>query len=83
MCTSSRRGAQLTVPVTDRGDAIRVIDVALPRYPDEQAIAAVAATAHARVYACPRRAAHAPYSSTSSASSVGRRVPSGTWRTGG
>jgi serine phosphatase RsbU (regulator of sigma subunit) len=43
-------GAQLTVPVTDRGDAIGVIEVTLPRYPDEQAIAAVAATAHALAY---------------------------------
>jgi serine phosphatase RsbU (regulator of sigma subunit) len=43
-------GAQLTVPVTDRGDAIGVIEVTLPEYPDEQTIAAVAATAHALAY---------------------------------
>jgi serine phosphatase RsbU (regulator of sigma subunit) len=44
------QGAQLTAPVTDRGDAIGVIEVTLPRYPGEQAIAAVAATAHALAY---------------------------------
>ena len=43
-------GAQLTVPVTDRGDAIGVIELILPQYPDDQAIAAVAATAHALAY---------------------------------
>jgi serine phosphatase RsbU (regulator of sigma subunit) len=43
-------GAQLTVPVTDRGDAIGVIELTLPRYPDDQAIAAVATTAHALAY---------------------------------
>jgi serine phosphatase RsbU (regulator of sigma subunit) len=38
------------VPVTDRGDAIGVIELILPQYPDRQAIAAVAATAHALAY---------------------------------
>ncbi len=43
-------GAQLTVPVTDRGDAIGVLELSLPRYPDEQVVADVAATAHALAY---------------------------------
>jgi hypothetical protein len=43
-------GAQLTVPVTDRGDAIGVIELTLPAHPDEQARADVAATAHALAY---------------------------------
>jgi hypothetical protein len=38
------------VPVTDRGDAIGVIELILPRYPDKQAVADVAATAHALAY---------------------------------
>jgi serine phosphatase RsbU (regulator of sigma subunit) len=43
-------GAHLTVPVTDRGDAIGVIELTLPRYPDDRAIADVATTAHALAY---------------------------------
>ena len=43
-------GTQVTVPVTDRGDAIGVIEMILPRYPDEQAIADVATAAHALAY---------------------------------
>ena len=43
-------GAHLTVPVTDRGDAIGVIELTLPQHPDEQTVAAVAATAHALAY---------------------------------
>ena len=43
-------GAQLTVPVTDRGDAIGVIELILPQFPDDQAVADVAATAHALAY---------------------------------
>lgn len=43
-------GAQLTVPVTDRGDAIGVLELSLPRHPDEQIVADVAATAHALAY---------------------------------
>jgi serine phosphatase RsbU (regulator of sigma subunit) len=38
------------VPVTDRGDAVGVIELTLPRYPDEQTVADVAATAHALAY---------------------------------
>jgi serine phosphatase RsbU (regulator of sigma subunit) len=43
-------GTQLTVPVTDRGDAIGVIELILPHHPDKQAVADVAATAHALAY---------------------------------
>lgn len=43
-------GARLIVPVTDRGDAIGVLELSLPRYPDEQVVADVAATAHALAY---------------------------------
>jgi serine phosphatase RsbU (regulator of sigma subunit) len=43
-------GARLIVPVTDRGDAIGLIELVVPRYPDEQMIADVAATAHALAY---------------------------------
>jgi serine phosphatase RsbU (regulator of sigma subunit) len=43
-------GAQLTVPVTERGDAIGAIELFLPGYPDDRTIAAVAATAHALAY---------------------------------
>ena len=43
-------GAQLIVPVTDRGDAIGLLELSLPRHPDEQVVADVAATAHALAY---------------------------------
>jgi hypothetical protein len=43
-------GAQLTLPVTDRGDAIGVLELILPHYPDAQVIADVAAAAHALAY---------------------------------
>jgi serine phosphatase RsbU (regulator of sigma subunit) len=43
-------GVHLTVPVTDRGDAIGVLELTLPRPPDEQTITAVSATAHALAY---------------------------------
>ena len=43
-------GAHLIVPVTDRGDAIGVLELFLARYPDEQVVAKVAATAHALAY---------------------------------
>jgi serine phosphatase RsbU (regulator of sigma subunit) len=44
------QGAHLTVPVTDRGDAIGVIELILPARPDDQVVADVAATAHALAY---------------------------------
>ena len=43
-------GVHLTVPVTDRGDAIGVLELTLPSQPGEDAIAAVTATAHALAY---------------------------------
>jgi serine phosphatase RsbU (regulator of sigma subunit) len=43
-------GAQMTVPVTDRGDAIGLVELHLPWYPDEQAVADVEAAAHALAY---------------------------------
>ena len=43
-------GAHLIVPVTDRGDAVGVIELILPSYPDDQVVADVAATAHALAY---------------------------------
>ena len=43
-------GAHLIVPVTDRGDAIGVIELIVPRYPDDEIVADVAATAHALAY---------------------------------
>src|SRR4051812_28159523 len=43
-------GARLTVPVTDRGDAIGLIELDLPRPPDEDTVADVAAAAHALAY---------------------------------
>jgi len=49
VCARDSR-AQLTVPVTERGDAIGVIEVFLPGYPDDQAIATVTAAAHALAY---------------------------------
>jgi Stage II sporulation protein E (SpoIIE) len=43
-------GARLILPVTDRGDAIGVLELILPRYPDAQVVADVAAAAHALSY---------------------------------
>jgi serine phosphatase RsbU (regulator of sigma subunit) len=43
-------GAELIVPVTDRGDAIGVLELSLPRFPDGRTVADVAATAHALAY---------------------------------
>jgi serine phosphatase RsbU (regulator of sigma subunit) len=43
-------GAQLVIPVTDRGDAIGVLELILPQYPDDQIVADVAAVAHALAY---------------------------------
>jgi serine phosphatase RsbU (regulator of sigma subunit) len=43
-------GAQLILPVTDRGDAIGVLELILPHYPDAQVVADVAAVAHALAY---------------------------------
>jgi hypothetical protein len=43
-------GAVLTVPVTDRGEAIGLLELTLPQIPDEQVVADVAAAAHALAY---------------------------------
>ncbi|WP_214401291.1 PP2C family protein-serine/threonine phosphatase [Pseudonocardia lacus] len=43
-------GAQLTVPVTDRGDAIGLIELDLPYHPDEGLVADIAAEGHALAY---------------------------------
>lgn len=43
-------GARLIVPVTDRGDAIGLLEMTLSRYPDEDEIADVASAAHALAY---------------------------------
>ena len=47
---ATAEGAQLILPVTDRGDAIGVLDLILPQYPDAQVVADVAAAAHALAY---------------------------------
>ena len=43
-------GARVTVPVTDRGDAIGVVELVLPRYPSATEVAEVRTAAHALAY---------------------------------
>jgi serine phosphatase RsbU (regulator of sigma subunit) len=43
-------GARLIVPVTDRGDAIGVIEMVLPRYPSPSQVADIRSAAHALAY---------------------------------
>jgi serine phosphatase RsbU (regulator of sigma subunit) len=43
-------GARMTVPVTDRGEAIGLLELTLPRYPDAAEISDVASAAHALAY---------------------------------
>jgi len=43
-------GARLVVPVTDRGDAMGVIELVLPRYPSAEEVAEVRTAAHALAY---------------------------------
>jgi serine phosphatase RsbU (regulator of sigma subunit) len=43
-------GARMVVPVTDRGDAIGVIELDLPRYPSAKEVADVRSAAHALAY---------------------------------
>lgn len=43
-------GVQLVVPVTDRGDAIGLIELCLPWHPDEQEIGEIAAAGRALAY---------------------------------
>jgi serine phosphatase RsbU (regulator of sigma subunit) len=43
-------GARMTVPVTDRGDAIGLLELALPRYPSAEEVADISSAAHALAY---------------------------------
>src|SRR5215218_4768725 len=43
-------GARLTVPVTDRGDAIGLLEMTLPRYPVQSEITDIGSAAHALAY---------------------------------
>jgi serine phosphatase RsbU (regulator of sigma subunit) len=43
-------GARMVVPVTDRGDAIGVVELTLPRYPSAEEVADVRSAAHALAY---------------------------------
>jgi hypothetical protein len=43
-------GARMTVPVTDRGDAIGLLEMTLPRYPVASEVSEVASAAHALAY---------------------------------
>ncbi|MBA3744007.1 SpoIIE family protein phosphatase [Sporichthya sp.] len=51
VCAEHRESStRLYAPVTDRGDAIGVLELSLPSRPDEATIASVAAAAHALAY---------------------------------
>jgi serine phosphatase RsbU (regulator of sigma subunit) len=43
-------GARMTVPVTDRGEAIGLLEMTLPRHPCREEIADIASAAHALAY---------------------------------
>jgi serine phosphatase RsbU (regulator of sigma subunit) len=43
-------GARMTVPVTDRGDAIGLLELVLPRYPSPEEVADISSAAHALAY---------------------------------
>ncbi|WP_448615808.1 PP2C family protein-serine/threonine phosphatase [Modestobacter sp. URMC 112] len=43
-------GARMVVPVTDRGDAVGVIELVLPRYPSTEEVADVRTAGHALAY---------------------------------
>jgi serine phosphatase RsbU (regulator of sigma subunit) len=43
-------GARMVVPVTDRGDALGVVELVLPRFPSPQEVSEVRAAAHALAY---------------------------------
>jgi serine phosphatase RsbU (regulator of sigma subunit) len=43
-------GARMTVPVTDRGDAIGLLELVLPRYPSAKEVADISSAAHALAY---------------------------------
>ncbi len=44
------RGARMIVPVTDRGDAIGLLELVLPRIPSSQEVADIGSAAHALAY---------------------------------
>jgi serine phosphatase RsbU (regulator of sigma subunit) len=43
-------GARMTVPVTDRGDAIGLLELLLPRHPSPEEVADISSAAHALAY---------------------------------
>jgi serine phosphatase RsbU (regulator of sigma subunit) len=43
-------GARMTVPVTDRGDAIGLLELVLPRHPSPEEVADISSAAHALAY---------------------------------
>src|ERR671912_575403 len=43
-------GARMVVPVTDRGDAIGLLELDLPRYPSADEITDISSAAHALAY---------------------------------
>ena len=43
-------GARMIVPVTDRGDAIGLLEVVLPRFPSPEEVADISSAAHALAY---------------------------------
>jgi serine phosphatase RsbU (regulator of sigma subunit) len=43
-------GVRMTVPVTDRGDAIGLLELVLPRHPSPEEVADIAGAAHALAY---------------------------------
>jgi serine phosphatase RsbU (regulator of sigma subunit) len=43
-------GARMVVPVTDRGDAIGLLELVLPRYPSPEEVADIGSAAHALAY---------------------------------
>jgi serine phosphatase RsbU (regulator of sigma subunit) len=48
--TATEHGVRMIVPVTDRGDAMGVLELQLPEPPDEQAQADISAAGHALAY---------------------------------
>ena len=48
--TSKNGGARLVTPVTDRGDALGLLELVLPAYPDDQMVAEVVTLAHALAF---------------------------------
>jgi serine phosphatase RsbU (regulator of sigma subunit) len=43
-------GTRMTVPVTDRGDALGLLELVLPRYPSPEEVADISSAAHALAY---------------------------------